>query len=178
MVKEIKCFGGQIVLVDDEDYPLLSRHAWHICGLQKRKYAATILNSKTGGQKNIYMHQLIMGTVNCDHKSTNQFDNQKDNLREATKQQNGWNRRKQRDSEKMKCTSRYKGVSKYVNARGQIWWNVSIKITAKGVKPAEYVTKNRFKTEEEAAIWYDEQIVKLRPGWAVTNILKTNNTHS
>jgi hypothetical protein len=58
-----------------------------------------------------------------------------------------------------------------------MWGIVAIKITPKGVKPDKYVRKNHFKTEREAALWYDEQIIKLRPGWAVTNILKINDSN-
>jgi hypothetical protein len=174
MVKEIKCFGGQIVLVDDEDYPILSRHAWCLCGKKERKYASTTMNYTNGGIK-VYMHHMIMGTINVDHKSGDQFNNQKDNLREANKQQNGWNRRKQKDSAKRKCTSKYKGVSKVIGKYGEVYWSVIIKTTAKGVKPAKYVKKDRFKTERAAALWYDQEIVKLRGEWAVTNILKNNN---
>jgi hypothetical protein len=116
------------------------------------------------------------GAVGTDHNDRNTCNMQKSNLRASTTQQNGWNRVKQKSMNGKPCTSKYKGVSKYISPRGQVWWNVSIKTTKKGVKPEKYVKKNRFKTEEEAALWYDEQIVKLRPGWAVTNLLKNNNS--
>ncbi len=170
-MKKIKCSGGEVVLVDDDDYPLLKRHKWSFT-----KYAHARLNTTEGKHRNIYMHQMILGCHrHVDHKDGNTKNYQKDNLRHSTRQQNGWNRKKQKDSARRKCTSKYKGVSRVVGRNGNVYWNVQIKTTKKGVKPAKYVRKNRFKTEEGAALWYDEQIVKLRGKWASTNILKNMN---
>src|ERR1700749_926400 len=126
-MKKIICKNGEEILVDDEDYHWLSRHKWFVTsGKHNDSYAYTTLNNIHGVNKNISMHAMIMGCcTHTDHIDGNKWNNQKHNLREATKVENGWNRRKQRDSEKKQCTSKYKGVSRYVNARGHVWWNVS-----------------------------------------------------
>lgn len=159
MVKEIKCFGGQIVLVDDEDYPILSRHAWCLCGNKKRKYASTTLNSANGGIK-VYMHHMIMGTANIDHRSADQFDNQKTNLRKATKSQNGGNARKMKTRMGKPTSSKYKGVH-WSKTAGK--WRAVIKCEGK-----MYYGGN-FNKEEEAARAYNKLAKKLFGEYARVN---------
>jgi hypothetical protein len=112
MVKEIKCFGGEIVLVDDEDYPLLLRHVWYMTGFKDRQYAATKLHHTDGKIRNICMHNMIIGiAANVDHKDNDTMNCQKDNLRPATRNENEWNKGKQKTARGKPCTSQYKGVS-------------------------------------------------------------------
>jgi hypothetical protein len=112
MVKEIRCFAGEIVLVDDEDYPLLSRHVWYMSGHGHRQYACTKINTNTGKIKNFCMHNFIIGiAANVDHKDNNTMNCQKENLRPATRNENEWNKGKQRTAKGKPCTSQYKGVS-------------------------------------------------------------------
>src|ERR1700677_662077 len=109
MVKEIKCYGGEIVLVDDEDYPLLSRHTWHTSGYGDNRYAITKIPNKNGTERNFYMHNLILGFATViDHKDRNNFNNQKNNLRPATHGENEWNKAKQKTARGKPCTSQYK----------------------------------------------------------------------
>lgn len=58
MSKEIRLSGdhadGISAIVDDEDYPLLSRHSWH---LRQNGVAKSIGDSRTTSR--IFMHQLI-----------------------------------------------------------------------------------------------------------------------
>ncbi len=168
------------VLVDDEDYPILARHKWYILfsGQHRRPYAFTKLYDQDSPKgKTFLMHHMIMGSSNeHDHKDDNSLNNQKLNLRPATRQQNGWNRVKQKSMNGKPCSSKYKGVSRYENARGQTLWRVIIKTTKKGVKPAKYIRFYGFKSEREAAIYYDHKIIALRGKWAVTNILENNNS--
>lgn len=167
-------------LVDDEDYPLLSRHKWYILfsGKRKRPYAFTRFYTEhdTKNGKTFLMHHMIMGTSSSiDHWNQNSLDNQKENLRAATYQQNGWNKGKAKACRHGKPSSQYKGVSKYTNTKGETLWRVIIKLTKKDETPAKYLRINNFKTEEDAAKAYDREIVKLRGKWAVTNVLKNNN---
>ena len=42
MTKEITCLKGEVILVDDEDYPVLSRHKWRYRhSMRDMHYAAT-----------------------------------------------------------------------------------------------------------------------------------------
>ena len=64
MVKEIICKHGEIVLVDDEDYQVLSYHKWHFTEHDNRPYVCTKLNNCEGNTRNIYMHNFL---VSIDH---------------------------------------------------------------------------------------------------------------
>lgn len=79
-----------LVLVDDEDYEYLSQRKW--CLVTNRNgdeyaYSTTV--------PYIMMHRVIMNTpaeLKVDHINFNGLDNRKENLRNATKSENGQNR--------------------------------------------------------------------------------------
>jgi len=86
---EILTKKGEIILVSDEDYPLLSRMTWFL----DRGYAKT----RNWG-KVIFMHQLIMPCnsgggmgLSVDHANRITTDNRRENLRIASYSQNGAN---------------------------------------------------------------------------------------
>lgn len=93
-MKTIPLTRGKVALVDDEDYEALSMFKW---------YAAYFARSNVWrpmryaiGDKRVYMHIQIMGKregFEVDHRNRDGLDNQRDNLRWATKSQNAWNRR-------------------------------------------------------------------------------------
>ncbi len=170
--------GGIVtVLVDADDYPLLSRHTWYIRSTTppNNPYPATTLPIGEGRQKKenlriVAMHYFIMGVGNIDHENLNTLDNRKRNLRKATHQQNGWNRGKNRLTAGGRTpNSQFKGVTKYINKHGEAVWNVQIRLTAKGVKPTKHLWKRGFKSEIEAAKFYNQEIVKLRGKFAWVN---------
>lgn len=177
--KIIVCTDGTEVLVDAEDYPLLSRHGWYINWSKDRPNAITKMKTDQSTiWRCIFMHHLILGTaVETDHKDQNPLNNQKHNLRPATRQQNGWNKGKPRGGRHGEPTSQYKGVSKYKNAAGEDRYRVIIKLTKKGVKPTKYFRVDSIKDEAEAAKIYNAEIVKHRGEFAWVNTL-TNPTSS
>lgn len=81
-----------VALVDDDVFVWASLHRWHASGKRGKFYAARRLLS---GQR-IYLHRLLLsapaGYV-VDHINGNSLDNQRSNLRLATRQQNAQNRR-------------------------------------------------------------------------------------
>jgi len=87
---------GREILVDDEDYPILSRHQWN---LHNEGYAYT----QSVTQNRLYMHRLIMAPFGrqqyIDHINHNRLDNRKSNLRFATNSQNQFNRKKKSKEE-------------------------------------------------------------------------------
>ena len=91
MVEEIICkTDGAVILVDDEDFPILSRFPWNRGGVGA--HPMTFIYGKKDTSQTVYMHQFIMGgIVGADHKDRNVLNMQKENLRPATVQQNGWN---------------------------------------------------------------------------------------
>lgn len=168
--KEIICSGGEIALIDEEDYPVVVRHSWVYTSGQKKAYAVTTLNATEGSKKTIMMHNLILGfSRHLDHINGNTLDNRKGNLRPATYQQNGWNTRKRAICRHGATKSQYKGVSPYKSQSFGDGWQVIIKLTKKYEKPARHVRLGPFRTETEAAIAYNEEIVKHRGEFAWLN---------
>lgn len=103
---------GQFAIVDAEDYPRLSQHAWFAEGRPDNYYAVRKENGKS-----IKMHREILNAPDhlvVDHIDHNGRNNRKSNLRLCTFAQNCRNQR--RLSHK---TSRYKGV--HWRKRGKKW---------------------------------------------------------
>lgn len=90
-MKEISPTNSDLkILVDDEDYPLLSRFKWYV---SDAGYAMTQLR----GMKHIKMHHLVWGTINqpklvIDHLNNNRLDNRKSNLRLCSQKDNANNK--------------------------------------------------------------------------------------
>jgi hypothetical protein len=169
--KIITCTNGMEVLVDAEDYPLLSRHNWYINWSKHRPYAITKLKTDQSTiWRCIFMHHLILGTaVETDHKDQNPLNNQKHNLRPSTRQQNGWNKGKPRAGRFGEASSQFKGVCKRVNAAGETVYYVLIKLSKKGEVPARHFRAGPFKDEVKAALVYNAEIVKHRGEFAWVN---------
>lgn len=121
-----------VALVDDADYEWLNQWKWcaHKYTGCRSHYADrrdyTVGKGKTG--KGVKMHRLIMGLTDpkmfVDHRDQNGLNNQRDNLRIATRSQNAANR-----SPWKIATSRYMGVSKK-KLQGKKPWHAQI--TVKG----------------------------------------------
>lgn len=174
-MKTIICkTDGAEILVDDEDYPVLSRFPWYRGGMGK--HPMTFVYGKMDTSQTIYMHQLIMGgMVGADHIDCNVLNMQKSNLRAATSQQNGWNKPKPKRGRFGECNSKYKGVSKAIRADGTPYWRVIIKLSKKGEEPSRFVRMGPFSTEIEAAKAYNAEIVKHRGKYAWLNTIEEND---
>ncbi len=161
MVKEIRCYNGEIALCDDEDYPVLSRHKWSCFGKEGKKYVSTTITNIEGKYKNIYMHVMIMGCAKTiDHRDSNGLNNQKSNLRKATKSQNGGNGRKMKLRKGKPTSSKYKGVHWATRAEK---WRAVIKCEGKVYQLGS------FNNEEDAAKAYDKAAKKLFGDFARVN---------
>lgn len=167
-------------LVDDEDYPLLSRHKWYILfsGKQQRPYAFTrfFTEHDVKNGKTFLMHHMIMGTSGAvDHINNNSLDNRKENLRVATYQENAWNTGKRRRCAGGKTpSSAYKGVIKCTGVRGNVYYRVLLKLSKKHEKPERYVRLGPFDSEIDAAKVYNEEVVKHRGQYAWVNPISDN----
>ena len=167
--KIIKTTQGDEVLVDAEDYPLLARHIWYTHGEGKTTpYAFTVMKTERAQVwRCIFMHHLVLGTsCTIDHKDTNSLNNQKHNLRSATYRENGWNRPANKNSR-----TGFKGVSEYTSKDGKKLYRVVIRLTAKGVVPIKNLKRDGFKTAKDAAIFYNEEVVKIRGKFAYLNTI-------
>lgn len=94
-----KTYGIKYVLVDNEDYELVSGYKWNLDKVCDNKfYAIHSLNKgrdETGKFRytSFKMHRLIMGFPNAkiDHADNDGLNNQRNNIRLATNSQNGAN---------------------------------------------------------------------------------------
>jgi hypothetical protein len=105
-MKKIKLTQGKVALVDDEDFEFLNQWKWYT---NCKGYAARNLRvQESKNRGTLFMHLEIKkvprGRV-VDHIDENPLNNQKVNLRAATKSQNGLNRGRNKNN-----TSGFKGV--------------------------------------------------------------------
>ena len=155
-MKTIPLTQGKVALVDDDDLERLDHWHWSAHALRRpngsiRTWYA-VRNKRGAGSKChlIYMHCQILGIIGVDHRDGDGLNNQRYNLRPATKRQNNQNKVHKRAG----CSSRFKGVS--WSGRPNRLWQVCI---ADGpLRPngrAATRSLGRFATEEEAARAYD-----------------------
>lgn len=156
-MKEIELTQGRVALVDDEDFEELNRFKWFAHRWRHGWYAKRNLQRVEGKRPFLSMHCQIMGKISgleMDHRDGNGLNNQKDNLRFATRSQNMANRKPSPKS------SKYKGVS----------WDTNKK------KWVSCLRKNKisrhlgyFLNEINAALAYDEAARKYHGEFAKTN---------
>lgn len=136
MTREIVLHSGDIALVDDADFRIVSHWKWK---RHPQGYASRTTRSGT-----VLMHRQIMNaaeSVEIDHRNGNKLDNRRGNLRIATKSQNMHNRGAQRNSK-----SGQKGVSWDVSRQK---WRATIQVDGR------YRTLGRFASLADAIACYE-----------------------
>jgi len=115
-MKTIPLTQGKVALVDDDDFERLSEFKW--TAMQRkwdgRWYACRWTKPP---RQHIYMHREIMRThkgIETDHKNGDGLDNQRTNLRNATKSQNGFNSRRKPGASGVRGVHWYKRHQKWV----------------------------------------------------------------
>lgn len=164
-MKEIKLTQGKVALVDDEDYEWLNQWRWHARKDSKTYYAGRSVYMG-GGSKNprirtISMHRLIINIpdgIDVDHIDHDGLNNQKHNLRIATRTQNQYNRTSRHGS-----SSKYKGVT--ILQKGKEKGRISAEIRC-GKKR---ICLGHFRNEEDAARAYDQKAKELFGEFATLN---------
>jgi hypothetical protein len=131
-MKSIPLTKGHFALVDDLDYPSLSKFKW--C-FSSDGYAVNFYADEYGKRHRRSMHRLIMARdaplpryLQVDHINRNRIDNRRSNLRYATRTQNQANKNKQKNN----CSG-YKGVSRH-----QTKWEARIKYRDKKLYLGRY----------------------------------------
>jgi hypothetical protein len=159
MVMKIPLTQSKVALVDDEDYERVKNHNWFATHNSNSRIWYAVMGH------NVKLHQLILGIKNIDHIDGDGLNNTRANLREATSQQNGWNRRKPRQDYRGKESSKFKGVSK--QTLGSSW-------CCRIVHSYKTYYIGSFKTEEEAAVAYDKKAIELFGEYAKLNFPNSN----
>lgn len=141
--------SGRSIIVDDEDYPLLSRLSWYLRVDENRVYT-------TVGGKSVQISRLLVSTAKgeeVDHINRNPLDNRKKNLRVCTRIQNEMNKPVRKGSK-----SGLKGVRLVRNS-----WVARIKINRK------FLHIGCFKSKEDAARAYNEKAKEIYGEFAWLN---------
>jgi|HubBroStandDraft_4_1064222.scaffolds.fasta_scaffold03171_8 hypothetical protein len=137
---------GQFAKVSPEDYDYLMKFKWHAqWDSRGQNFRAHRIEMKPK-QHGVYMHRQIMGVtvreIEVDHWNHDALDNQRGNLRLATRKQNNCNQRIRKDN-----TSGHKGVS--WNSRHKRWC-AQVNIDGKRV------LIGRFKSIDDAVSAYED----------------------
>ena len=167
-MKVILTKKGEEIFVDDSDYELLNKYTWFTHKYKHTSYAKT-------GKKGIPMHRMILelndSIVLVDHIDKNGLNNQRDNLRLATKSTNAMNKNAYGEipykgvhirRQKQKYFHKGSGEYRYSNSADSIV--ARIKVDGKSI----YIGSG-YKTIEDAALAYNEAAIKYHGEFAVLN---------
>lgn len=149
-MKLVPLSQNQFAMVDDADFPRVAVYKWSASKPKYRFYAVRRVKSKI-----IFMHRFLLSApenLEVDHKDGNGLNNQRYNIRLATKAQNtmGFRRRK----------GRYRGVFWQKSARK---WRAQICYNRKRIHLGYYPT------EVAAARGYDGRAKELFGEFAQLN---------
>lgn len=92
--KTFKLKKGQEVLIDDDDYDLVTKHGWQLnsTGYVRRSSVKTDGFNK---RKTILLHRFLLGFPDCeiDHLNGNRLDNRRCNLKLSNRTKNIFNKK-------------------------------------------------------------------------------------
>ena len=157
--RRIALTQGKFAIVDPEDYERVAGYKWFAVRYERGYYAQRAAKDSKGRQRNVRMHRVILGEPKgkiIDHINHNGLDNRRANLRVVTRQQNTWNKRKQRGN----CSSQYKGVT-WLKRMGK--WQARIVCSGKSI----FI--GYFDDEIWAARAYDSKAAELYGDYAALN---------
>jgi len=162
-VKKILLTQGKFALVDDADFEAVNQFKWHATKFRRAFYACRSSQRVNGKQSTIYLHRFLMpGIDEIDHKDGNGLNNQRNNLRAASRAENLQAfRRKWK-----KTTSKFRGV--YWDKHHKLW-------CAQLRKAGIHFNLGRFVSETDAALAYDAAARKYFGEFASPNFNNKQN---
>lgn len=152
---EIKLQNSTLTaIIDDSDFEIVSQYKkWFLYkSSYKTSSYARVHSFKNGVKKTIPMHRLILSvidsSIHVDHANHNGLDNRRENIRLATRSQNGSNRRPYGESKYLgvhlaKSTARFKNGK----IKTYQYWRARIK----NKDANKYLSLGCYKNEIEAA---------------------------
>lgn len=159
MTKKIILHTGEIALIDDIDYNLISKFKKFYAHKSRHLIYASAYYRKNEKPSMILMHRIIMNpkkSQKIDHINGNGLDNRRCNLRICKMSENQWNR-----IGNIKATSKYKGVD---------WCKREKKWRARISSNYKVVYIGYFNCEIKAAKAYDNLAIKLHGKYARLNL--------
>jgi len=155
-MKEIRLTQGYLTLVDDEDFEYLSQWKWYAIRTGRNMYATR--NESSLQKKTIYMHREIIGNIEngfgVDHIDHNSLNNQRSNLRVASRAENLRNSRSGIGS-----SSKYIGVSFYKMYRK---WRAQIMVNGKNKHIGYFESEiDAAKARDKSAIIHHKDFANL-----------------
>jgi len=160
-MKKIKLSKGKYALVDDEDYPYISRFSWRLIEDSANSHCGTTIHGKK--DVTIYMEQFLIKGESfkvITHKNRNTLDNQKDNLLLVDSFVSRGRARKTCKP----VSSIHKGV--YWSGSKKRWIG---RISTQG---KVYEAPYKLKSENDLAKWYNKKARELYGEYAYQNICK------
>jgi HNH endonuclease/AP2 domain len=154
MTVEIPLTRGYVALVDDDDAPaVLAAGKWYAKTDRRSTYARRTTRREDGTRTVLSLHTFLTGWSYVDHRNGDGLDNRRQNLRPATNEENGRNRRLHRNNR-----SGFRGVA-WVRGR----WQARISHEGR----MRYL--GRYPDPVSAARAYDEAARELRGEFARLN---------
>jgi hypothetical protein len=165
-MKKITLTKNKIALVDDEDFERVDKYNWsYLQGgyavrsvvVGHRGLDLPLGDSRNQIMKMIFMHRFILGIdgiISVDHIDGNKLNNQKSNLRVATKSQNAMNSKIRNDN-----TSGHKGVNW---SKVHHTWVARVKVSGKEVYSRNFNTlEEAIEARDGAVMKYHKEFSKL-----------------
>ncbi len=152
----IELTKGQYALIDEADIDIVQQYIWSIQEKKHLKYAVTTI--KGTARKQMFMHRYLLDFPegDVDHINHNGLDNRRINLRIVDDRKNQANQQVFK-----RGASDFKGVCRA--STKSVRWQASI------IHDGQYHYLGIYKTEEEAAIAYDNAAFNLRGEYACLN---------
>jgi hypothetical protein len=151
-MKTIPLTQGKFAIVDDDDYPELSRYKWHARNIKGNWYTQRHI-----GKQTIFMHRQITNFKYkmIDHINHDGLDNRRCNLRPCNHSQNAINSKLAKNN-----TSNIRGV--YWRKDREKW---RVRIMGNGI----YFSLGCFSNKKDAGRAYDKKAKELFGEFAVLN---------
>lgn len=151
--------SGKFVLIDKEDYDLVSKFRWYCVLSGKNYYAHTSVRMADGKRKTLPIHRLILDVIDSkqmiDHINGNGLDNRRSNLRICGSAENQHNSRPRKG---------YKGVFQKKNGT----------FVAKICYNRKTYNIGYYDSEEDAARAYNLKAIELFGEFACLNDVDMN----
>lgn len=119
-MKLIGLSKGQVAKVSDADFRVMNKHCWYAQDNGGGKFYAARTERTESGPRCVLMHREILnlsGVLDGEHRNGDSLDNQRRNLRPATRSQNHANRIRLPENK----TCKYRGVYFHRESKAASW---------------------------------------------------------